>query len=68
MVLASDATVKIRVVRGPGLLVADNSPEYIPVGEGDCVTMRQTGECALVYDLAGFMCPACRELRHHRKN
>ena len=67
MVLASDATVKIRVVRGPGLLVADNSPEYVPVGEGDCVTMCQTGECALVFDLAGFMCSACRALRHHHR-
>ena len=66
MVLDSDAVVKIRVVRGPGILVADNSPGGIPVGEGDFVTMRQTTEQALVYDLAGFMCPACRALRHRR--
>ena len=68
MVLAADAVVKIRVVRGPGILVADNSPDGIPVREGDLVTMRQTEKCALVYDLAGFMCPACRALRHHRQN
>ena len=66
MVLAADSEVEIKVTRGPGILVADNSPEYIPVGEGDVVTMRQTEKCALVYDLAGFMCPACRALRHHR--
>ena len=66
MVLAADAVVKIRVVRGPGILVADNTPDGIPVREGDEVTMRQTEKCALVYDLAGFMCPACRALRHHR--
>ena len=67
MVLAPDAVVEIKVVRGPGILVADNSPEGIPVKEGDIVTMRQTGKQALVYDLAGFMCPACRALRHHRR-
>ena len=68
MVLAPDAEVKIRVVRGPGILVADNTPEGIPVKEGDVVTMRQTEEHALVFGLEDFMCPVCRALRHHRKN
>ena len=66
MVLASDSTVQIQVTRGPAVLVADNTPQGVPVAEGDTVVMRQTAECALVYDLAGFMCPACRALRHHR--
>jgi NAD+ kinase len=66
MVLASDSAVSIRVTRGPAILVADNTPQGIPVAEGDTVVMRQTAECALVYDLAGFMCPACRALRHRR--
>ena len=39
-------------------------PVWFPTG--DVVTMRQTEEYALVYDLAGFMCPACRALRHRR--
>ena len=66
MVLAADSEVEITVTRGPGILVADNSPVFIHVNEGDKVTMRQTDKYALVYDLAGFMCPACRALRHHR--
>ena len=66
MVLASDSAVRILVTRGPAILVADNTPRGVPVAEGDTVVMRQTEECALVYDLAGFMCPACRALRHHR--
>ena len=65
MVLADTSTVEIEVVRGPGLLVADNSAG-IEVGEGEVVTMHQSGEFALVYDLAGFMCPECRALRHHK--
>ena len=66
MVLATDSTVNIRVTRGPAVLVADNTPRGIDVAEGGIVTMRQTGKFAYVYDLAGFMCPACRALRHRR--
>ena len=66
MVLDSGSTVSIQVTRGPAVLVADNTPRGIEVAEGGIVTMRQTKEYALVYDLAGFMCPACRALRHHR--
>ena len=65
MVLAESSTVEIEVVRGPGLLVADNSPG-VAVGEGEIVTMRQSGDFALIYDLANFMCPECRALRHHK--
>ena len=65
MVLADTSTVEIEVVRGPGLLVADNSAG-IEVGEDEVVTMHRSGEFALVYDLAGFMCPECRALRHHK--
>ncbi len=66
MVLAPDSTVNIRVTRGPAVLVADNTPRGIDVAEGGTVEMRQTGKFAYVYDLAGFMCPACRALRHRR--
>lgn len=66
MVLDAASAVTIRVTRGPAVLVADNTPRGIDVAEGGVVTMRQTGEYAYIYDLAGFMCPACRMLRHHR--
>jgi len=67
MVLAPDSTVSIKVTRGPAILVADNTPRGIDVAEGGVVTMRQTGKYAYIYDLAGFMCPDCRALRHHRR-
>ena len=68
MVLDSGSTVSIQVTRGPAILVADNTPRGIEVAENGVVTMCQTKEYALVFDLEGFMCPACRELRHHRRN
>ena len=66
MVLAPESVVGIRVSRGPAVLVADNTPVALPVAEGELVTMRQTEDFALVFDLAGFMCSDCRALRHHR--
>lgn len=68
MVLDTSAKIEIQVVRGPAVLVADNSPEGIPVSEGEVVTMRQIDDFALVYDLKGFMCPECRTLRHHKSH
>ncbi|MDD3885412.1 MAG: hypothetical protein PHI35_00890 [Victivallaceae bacterium] len=67
LVLAESASVEIEVVRGPGLLVADNSPEQIRVDEGEKVTFRAAAERGLVYGLAEFMCPRCRTLRHPNK-
>lgn len=64
MVLDSGSAVEITVLRGPGILAADNSPEYITVNEGEKVIFRQEDSVALVWDLAAFMCQDCRTLRH----
>ena len=64
LVLDSSSVIEIEVVRGPGILIADNAPERPLVSEGELVTFRQSGECAEVYGLENFMCPACRALRH----
>jgi NAD+ kinase len=55
------------VTRGPGVLLADNSPERFTVKEGDTVILSKANEEALVWDLPGFMCPKCRLLRHPNK-
>ena len=57
------SVITIEIVRGPGVLVADNSPERIPVQEGDIVTFRQSELSAEVLGLDHFMCPKCRVLR-----
>jgi len=64
LVLSEKSVVEIEVVRGPGIVVADNAPDMPPVEVGECVTMRQSDKFANIYDLAGFMCPLCRRLRH----
>ena len=67
LVLDEKSVVKITVTRGPGVLLADNSPERITVKEGDTVILEKAQKEALVWDLAGFMCPKCRLLRHPNK-
>lgn len=67
LVLSDKSVVEVTVTRGPGILLADNSPERITVNEGDTVIFSKSPETALVFDLAGFMCPKCRLLRHPNK-
>lgn len=67
LVLKESSVVEVTVTRGPGVLLADNSPERIVVNEGDTVVFSIADEQALVWDLAGFMCPKCRLLRHPNK-
>ena len=67
LVLASNSRVEIEVVRGPGILIADNSPERIEVVEGERVELFESELCASIYGLGNFMCPRCRVLRHPNK-
>ena len=67
LVLNEKSQVNIEIVRGPGILVADNSPEQLPVKEGDVVNFFQSGKNAEIWNLKDFMCPKCRVLRHPNK-
>lgn len=66
LVLSAGSTIEIEVVRGPGILIADNGPERPKVGEGEIVTLRQSDRLATIYGLDDFMCPDCRALRHSK--
>ena len=65
--LNSTSRVEIEVVRGPGVLIADNSPEQIVLNEGEKVLLFESELQARIYGLANFMCPKCRLLRHPNK-
>jgi len=64
LVLPEDSEIKIRITRGPAVLVSDNSPESFELGEGDEVIVRKINEKAEIIGLDIFMCPECRLLRH----
>ena len=40
LVIAEDTTVEIKVHRGPGLVAADNSDEFLPIDKGQSVTIK----------------------------
>ena len=67
LVLSEKSHIEIEIVRGPGVLTADNSPERLPLKTGDVVEMFQVDEAAEVIGLAEFLCPKCRALRHPNK-
>lgn len=68
LVLDEKSRIEIEIVRGPGLLIADNSrePENIKIGE--TVELYQSGHTADIIGLEGFMCKKCRLLRHPHKH
>lgn len=68
MVLSENSIVKIKITRGPAVLVADNSPEFICMSEGDEAQISMTDQFAIVLGLEFFMCSKCRRLRHPRTN
>ncbi len=67
LVLNAASHVEIEIVRGPGIITADNARETIPADTGDVVEFFQSQDCAVVYMLEEFMCPKCRTLRHPNK-
>ena len=67
LVLDESSRVSIEVVRGPGLLMADNAAETVEVKDGDSVEFFLSGETVPVYLLEEFMCSKCRVLRHPNK-
>lgn len=49
LVLAEDVTIRVAVTRGPAVVVADNNPVLVPLGEGEEVTIRKDpGEAVIL--------------------
>lgn len=66
LVIHDDSVVKIRILRGPGMLMADNAEETIPLDNGDEALFLKSKETVSLFGLDLFMCPECRRLRHSR--
>jgi len=64
LVLPEDSVVRVKIIRGPGIMVADNNQETIEISEGSEVSIRKSDEKAIIYGLEKFMCQDCRLLRH----
>jgi NAD+ kinase len=51
MVLPEESVIRIRITRGPAVVVADNNPESIALDEGDEVTIRRHAGAATILRL-----------------
>jgi NAD+ kinase len=64
IVLPDDVAIKVEILRGPALIMADNSLDYFILNTGESIEINKFSQTATVYGLETFMCPACRKLRH----
>jgi NAD+ kinase len=51
LVLAEEAQIRVRITRGPAVVVADNHPELIALEEEDEVIVRKDDEAAVILTL-----------------
>jgi len=64
-VLPSMAKIKVQILRGPVLLVADNNPEMILLREGDSIQAGLSKPTTVVYGIDVFRCLECYQLRRN---
>ena len=67
LVLPEECVVRIRILRGPAIMVGDNAPESLRLAEGDEAVIHKISDKAIVLGLNEFMCRRCRQLRHKDK-
>ena len=64
IVVPEYSVIRIKVIRGPVVVVNDNSSEIGCLKEGEEISVRKSEEHLDVYGLKDFMCRSCRALRH----
>jgi hypothetical protein len=68
LVIADSVVVRVAVIRGPAVLLADNAAERIPLGSGDLLTVCKSGDGPAVLGLSVFRCPQCYQLRQDNQS
>ena len=64
LILDTSSVVELTIIRGPGMVIADNDPKHLQLENGESVTFSTSGETVTIYGLEGFMCGVCRKIRH----
>ena len=59
LVVATDTVIKIEIIRGPAVLLADNNPLRVPLSHRDVVTVKSTEHETIVLGLDLFRCQDC---------
>lgn len=66
LVLDEASKIKVEILRGPAVLLADNDPAYTDLECGETFEVMRAEQNAVVLGLDIFRCPDCYRLRHHR--
>jgi NAD+ kinase len=64
VIIKNDSEIKIKILRGPAIMVADNNPNSIELDKDDELIISRANERAMMYGVDAFMCNSCRKLRH----
>jgi NAD+ kinase len=64
VIVNENSEIKLEILRGPAIMVADNNPNCISMDKGDVLVVSRSTDKAVIYGLEVFMCNACRKLRH----
>lgn len=63
LVIADDSQVRLEVLRGPAVVMADNENARLILNRGDQVAISKAATGTSVFGLETFRCPACYRLR-----
>jgi NAD+ kinase len=66
IVVPECSVIRIKVTRGPVLVVNDNSNEMDCLETGEEISVRKSEKSLMAYGLKDFMCPSCRAARRGR--
>ena len=64
LVLPENSLIRIDILRGPAVMVADNSEETVLVEVGGFAELAMSDRYTDILGLDIFMCSECRRLRH----
>ena len=63
LVVGEDSSISVKILRGPAILQAGNSPKGVELTDGDEFTITAAREKARIYGLDEFRCQECYNLR-----
>ncbi len=66
LVINDNSKITVQILRGPALVTADNSRDFLALATSDIVTISKSDQFAKTLGLDFFMCPDCRKIRHSR--
>lgn len=68
VVVRTETIIDVQLLRGPAVLLADNDPVRVDLGDGERVRFSRSDHTTLIYGLETFRCRECYRLREDGKH